>query len=631
MFTVHTSTKSDVFVLRRRNLKGLYNTPYKRGNSRRSGLMAEASDASSTLLDSASEPRESSEYDRTTSRTEFLTVSPSVWAVVRLLIVQMLEIVAFIVITYNTAVYIEAYMTLQLAEPSPSLVTTANLALATMRILAPFYGLLSDAKVGQFKLLISCFTTYCLGASLICGSAFALGDPANRETLPKVLYYSGLAIVLFSAAGIRATLIPFMLEQLSGDEHQRNKHLTPFVSWSYFAINVGAEIAILLGGYLQTLPVPFSHFKSMDRRSFPGFFWMYLLALCSLCLALLILILSRNKFRRNCPSIFYKPSIKAIFRAAFCKKTERQHYNVETLRFYEHEANDETQRTEQKRKEDTRRLADNLPLSLAMILYFTIQSQAEDTFVLQGEHLNHDKLEHLLIPPADLTFAFEPLAIIVAVPVMLFCVKRIYERTTDTPLYVTSRIRWGMILAFLSCALATFIECYRDSHFKGGWPKLRHSRMNTKNIAVCFSDIPIYSQVPQYVLMGISEVLAEVSFMEFVLSSTPHQFRSTMFGMVYFLTGLGRYVGILLKVVIEHGAHKGFYPPFQSTNKTIECDIEKEKSYKPYIYFMILTCLIAINVVFYLIYEYRFRKYVRVARLPRKKTTKKRTDQHPTD
>ena len=587
-------------------------------------------EASAVLLDSASEPRESSEDDRTTSRTEFLTVSPSVWAVVRLLIVQMLERVAFVVITYNIAVYIEAYMSLQLQESSPSLVTVANLALATMRVLAPFYGLLSDAKVGQFKLLISCFTTYCLGASLICGSAFALENPERkRETLPKALYYPGLAIVLFSAAGIRATLIPFMLEQLSGDEHQRNRHLTPFVSWSYFAINVGGEIAVLLGGYLQTPP----HSKLEYRSSFHGLRWRYLLALCSLCLAILILIISSNKFRRNRPSNFYKPSIKSIFQAAFCGQSERQHYNVETLRFYEHEASDEAQKTEQKRKEDIRRLADILPLSLAMILYFTIQSQAEDTFIIQGEHLDYGELKHLrgLIPPADLTFAFEPLAIIVAVPVMLLCVKPLYERTVGTPLYVTSRIRWGMILAFLSCALATFIESYRDSHYKGGWPRLGHYTVNTKNVTVCFSNIPIYSQVPQYVLMGISEVLAEVSFMEFVLSSTPHQFRSTMFGMVYFLTGLGRYVGILLKIVIEHGAHKGFYPPFQSTNKTIECDIEKEKSYKPYIYFMILACLIAINVVFYLIYEYRFRKYVRVARLPRKKTTKKRTDQHATD
>ena len=589
--------------------------------------MAAVSDASSPLLNSTSESRQSSEHG-TSSRTESLTIPPSVWAVVKLLVVQMLERVAFFVITYNIVVYVGAYLSLQMTTTSPFLIVVTLLASATMHLLSPLYGLLSDAKFGHYKMLVSCFTTYCVGAFLICSSAYALGDP-SQETLAKALYYPGLAIiVLFSAAGIRATLVPFMLEQLTGSEHQRNRHLTSFVSWSYFAINVGSGVAILLGGYLQTLPVhlPHTHFKSLDQSTFPGFLWRYLLALCSLCLALLILVISRKKFRRNLPSNFYKPSIKAIFRAAFCKKTERHHYDTETLRLYEQEAKDEPQRTEKKKKEDIRRLADILPLSLAMIFYFTIQFQAVDTFVSQGEHLNYHKLKQLRIPPVDLTILFEPLAVIVAVPVMLFGVKRIYEHLTGTPLYntVAPRIRWGIILAFLSCALATSIESYRDGNYKGGWPKLRLYEMSTINIAVCFSDIPIYTQIPQYVLMGTSEVLAVVAFMESILSSTPHQFRSTMFGMIYFFIGLGRYIGILLKVIILEIDPKLFYPPFHYypnlMNTTIECHIEKERSYKPYVYFMILTCLITVNLVFYLIYEYQLRKFIRIAPLPRKKT-----------
>lgn len=579
--------------------------------------MAESSDASSPLVDSVSE---STRDDHTTSRSNVLPVAPSVWAVVRLLVVQMLERVAFVAITFNIAVYIEAYMSLDLAASTPSLIPVANLAMATMRVLAPFYGLLSDAKVGQFKILIGCFTTYCLGACLICGSAFALNDEGKQETLPKALYYPGLVAVLLSAAGIRATLIPFMLEQLSGDEHQRNRYLTPFVSWSYFAMNVGSEIAVLLGGCLQRLP----QCRSLRQgTSFHGLRWRYTLPVCSLCLALFILVISRNKFRRNSPSHFYKPSVKLILQAAFCGKSKRQHYDTETLRFYEHEAHDDDKRMEQKKKDDISRLADILPLSLAMILYFTIQSQVEDTFVMQGQHLDFGQLMsiHCLIHPADLPTALEPLTVIVVVPVMLFCVKPLYERIVGTPLYVTPRIRWGMILAFSSCAVATFIESYRDNHYKSGWPRQGHYMVHTKIIEVCYSNIPIYSQVPQYVLMGASEVLAIVSFMEFVLSSSPHPFRSTMFGLVYFLSGIGRYIGIVLKIIVIVAGHeKGFFPPFISTNKSVECDVDKEKSYQPYVFFLVLTVLMTINVFFYLIFEYRFHKFIRIARVPRRKT-----------
>lgn len=174
-----------------------------------------------------------------------------------------------------------------------------------------------------------------------------------------------------------------------------------------------------------------------------------------------------------------------------------------------------------------------------------------------------------------------------------------------------------MILAFLSCGLATFIESYRVSC--GGLPKLRHYRMNEFNISVCFSDIPIYTQVPQYVLMGTSEALTIVGFKEFVLSSSPHQFRSTMFGMVEFVTGLGRYIGVILLALIWEIDPKAFYPSLIASGKTIECDMDKEIESTPYVYFMILTCLITVNLVFYMIFETRFRKFVRIVPLPRKR------------
>ena len=546
---------------------------------------------------------------RSRLNTVSFSISQPVWTVFWLLVVQMLERIAYYEITFNITTYVKAYLNVGLAQGSLFVITT--FAVGTMSTIAPVYGFLSDAKFGQYNTLVTCFVSYCIGAGLICASASTM-HVAKAEALPEALYFTGLIFVLlFSASGIRATLIPFMLEQLT-DDNQKSKYLTQFVSWSYFFINLGAAIAFILGGHLQSLSATFTNSRSTDTSQFAGFFWRYLLAVCLLCVALIILIVLRKTFRRHRAPGFYIPNIKAIFRTAFCKENWPPHYRKGTLRLYEQESTNEAKRVEKERQEHIQRLAPILPFMCALLLYFTIRAQAEGAFVTQSQQMDYGKLENISIPPADLTAAFDPLAAIVSVPIMLFCVKPLYERIAQRTLYnvVIPRIRLGMLLAFLSCVLATVVESYIDS--RGGMPSPRTYYMNKIRITECYWNIPIYSQVPQYVLMGMSEVLTVVGIMEFVLSSSPRQFRSTTFGLVYCIIGLGEYIGVALLQFLEAVDPTLAFPPQPDRNKTVECDIVEETNRNPYVYFLILTILIAANLIIFL-FAPRFRKYVRIA------------------
>ncbi|XP_062518562.1 solute carrier family 15 member 4-like [Corticium candelabrum] len=544
--------------------------------------------------------------------TVSFSISPPVWAVFWLLVVQMLERIAYFGITFNITTYVGVYLDVRMSG-SVSLFVITTFAVGTMSTITPVYGFLSDAKFGQYNTLVTCFLSYCIGAGLICASAYTLHATVKPETLPEALYFTGLIFVLlFSASGIRATLIPFMLEQLT-DDNQKSKYLTQFVSWSYFFINLGGAIAFILGGHLQSLPATFTNFKSTDEGKFPGFFWRYLLAVCLLCVALIILIVLRKTFRRHRAPGFYIPNIKAIFRTAFCKENLPPHYWKGTLRLYEQESTNETKRVEKERQEHIQRLAPILPFMCALLLYFTIRAQVEGAFVTQSQQMDYGKLQNISIPPADLTAAFGPLAAIVFVPIMLFCVKPLYERIAQRTLYnvVIPRLRLGMLLAFLSCVLATVVESCIDS--RGGAPSPRTYYMNKIKITECYWNIPIYSQVPQYVLMGMSEVLTVVCIMEFVLTSSPRQFRSTTFGLVYCLFGLGEYIGVALLQFLEAVDPTLAFPLQIRSNKTVECDIVEETNRNPYMYFLILTILIAANLIIFMIFETRFRKYVRIA------------------
>lgn len=535
----------------------------------------------------------------------------------------MLERVAYYVIINNIEPYIHSYLYSLRIGHEFSLVVTV--IVGTAWILSPLYGWMSDSRFGHYTIIVGCLAAYIVGAGLICSSALAL-DLTTSRTLAQGLYYPGLCLfALVGAPGIRATVVPFMLEQLTAGAGQRYKYLTVFVSWSYFFVNVGCEIAIMFGGYLQSFCGPGSGCKTPKHRGFNGFFWRYLLGLGSLLIAMCIMCLWKNRFKQYHPHLINKPSISDIFKMACCRKPERQHFNKDLLRQFEREPSNENERQEKKHREDVRRLANLVPFMGAMIAYFMIDSQTESSFVTQGLRMNFSDLFNQVNLPEDWTYAFDPLGVMLTVPLMLFIVKPLYERIASRPMTILPRIRWGMILAALSCALASVIESIRLSCCAFGKTV---SYINGVKVHYCHSGLPIYTQVPQYLIIGISEVLATVGFMEFVLSTSPREYRCTTFGILQMMEGIARYLGASLLYVIETAQPKWYYT---RRKHDPSCSISQDRESSPYYYFVILTWLMIINIIFYMIVEFRYKKYVRIAPLQRDWTTAGSGRQTPTD
>ena len=540
-------------------------------------------------------------------RRRWYRLSPGVCAVVVLLFVQLLERVEFYVVTNNIIPFFRAYLS-DSAFRQSSLV--APLIVGTSWIFSPIYGWLSDSRFGHYPVLVGSLATYLVGGGLVCGSTLTIDD--SHDVTTQGLYYSGLCLIaLVGVPGIRSTAVPFMLEQLTAEAEQRYTYLTVFVSWSYFFINVGAEVALLLGGYLQSLRGPRI---ATDKQGLSGFFWRYLLGFVSLLIAMCILCLWKNTFKRYQPHITNRPSIPAIFRAACCRKPKRQHFNSDLLRQYEREPADENERREKKHQEDTQRLANLVPFMVTMIVYFLTNSQTESSFTVQGLRMNFSNPFNRSILPEDWTYAFDPLGVIITVPLMLFVIKPSCERITRRPMTMLPRIRWGMILSASACALASIIECIRLHCCHFGKSALY---IHGNEVHYCYSGLSIYTQVPQYLIIGISEVLATVGFMEFVLSTSPREFRCTTFGILQMMQGIARYIGVGLLYIIKTEKPNWYYQYGHRENQESFCSIHRDKNSSPYMYFVILTWLMIANIIIYIIVELRYKKYVRIAPLQR--------------
>ncbi|XP_062508355.1 solute carrier family 15 member 3-like [Corticium candelabrum] len=130
-------------------------------------------------------------------------VSPGVLAVIMLLLVQMLERVAYYTITNNIEPYIHTYLhTFELGQESALLSTVI---VGTTWILSPLYGWLSDSRFGHYPVLVGCLAAYLLGAGLILSSAIAFAF--SNMALARGLYYPGCVCLLL---WVRLEFVPLL-------------------------------------------------------------------------------------------------------------------------------------------------------------------------------------------------------------------------------------------------------------------------------------------------------------------------------------------------------------------------------------------------------------------------------------
>eukprot|EP00756_Hemistasia_phaeocysticola_P065841 Hpha_TRINITY_DN8826_c0_g2::TRINITY_DN8826_c0_g2_i1::g.141509::m.141509/K14638/SLC15A3_4, PHT; solute carrier family 15 (peptide/histidine transporter), member 3/4 len=157
--------------------------------------------------------------------------------------------------------------------------------------------------------------------------------------------------------------------------------------------------------------------------------------------------------------------------------------------------------TEEER-EDARAVGRLLPVLLSGVVYWMGYAQMGSLFVLQGHQMDCNVLGWNL-PPASLS-AFNTLSIVALVPVADSFIFPLLERKG---LYrLDRRVGWGLLLCSFTMLLSAGVEVWRKA-----------SR----------GSISVLWQVPQYALIGVSEILASIGQLELAYAAAPRRLRST--------------------------------------------------------------------------------------------------------
>lgn len=181
-----------------------------------------------------------------------------------------------------------------------------------------------------------------------------------------------------------------------------------------------------------------------------------------------------------------------------------------------------------------------LPVWMMLLLFAVIFQLPATFFTKQGMTMERKVGSKFMIPPASLQSVIT-VSIIVLMPwydAFFIPLVRIFTRN-EKGISVMQRMGIGMFLSVLAMIIAAITERKR----------LEIGRDSLEGDTVPFS---IFWLLPQYILLGISDIFTVVGMQEFFYSEVPVRMRTMGIALYTSIFGVGSFVSALLISVIEY-------------------------------------------------------------------------------
>lgn len=472
---------------------------------------------------------------------------------------------------YSVTANVVLFCTNTLKLESTTAATVSLVFSGTVFIIPVIGGYIADTLAGKYNTILGSGLIYVLGLFLLPTSAFDYTDffgtdddgvPFDLSTsMRRVYYFMGLVFVAIGTGGIKANVGPFGAQQV---EDLGPEAVQSFFNWFYWFINAGSFIAFLGVAYIQQ-NVSFS--------------LGYLIPFISMIVALVIFVAVKSKYKQTPPGGSIIVDSLGVCCDAGCRKFDNA------------------------RKSNGGKYPDDfvtgviavlrvIPVFLLIILYWAIYSQMQSTFFLQGERMDA-KLGSVIMPIAVLN-VFNTIIILILIPIMDKVVYPFLAKYNRSPTHL-QRIGLGFVLSALSVLVAGILEIYRKKDIEENGVIQQQLSGDTFNA----SSISIFAQVPQFALVGASEVFASVSGLEFAYSQAPSFMQGLVMGLFLMTSGIGNYVSeAILEIVKEAtGADPpdAWFPEEMNDGKTENL-------------FFMLAALMAVNTLVFVVVAY-FYKY----------------------
>ncbi|KAJ8435337.1 hypothetical protein Cgig2_024324 [Carnegiea gigantea] len=473
---------------------------------------------------------------------------------------------------FGVGVNLVLFLTRVLGQNNADAANTVSKWTGTVYIFSLVGAFLSDSYWGRYKTCAIFQIIFVVGlASLSLSSYLFLikpkgcGDritPCRRHSSMEIgLFYLSIYLVALGNGGYQPNIATFGADQFDA-EHSREAHSkVAFFSYFYLALNLGSLFSNTILGYFE------------DDGMWALGFWV---SAGSAFAALVLFLIGTPSYRH------FKPTGNPFSR--FCQvivaAMRKWKVQAEEQELYEVEAKECTINRGRKilhtegfkfldraayvssgdfhnqdlglynpwrlspisQVEEVKCILRLLPIWMCTIIYSVVFTQMASLFVEQGAVMK-TTISNFRIPPASMS-SFD----ILSVAAFIFIYRRVLDpivsrmKKTDTRgLTELQRMGVGLIIAVMAMVSAGIVECYRLKYAPRNCPRCRASSP---------SSLSIFWQIPQYVLIGASEVFMYVGQLEFFNAQAPDGLKS--FGSALCMTSisLGNYVSSLLVSIV---------------------------------------------------------------------------------
>ncbi|XP_050408235.2 solute carrier family 15 member 4 [Patella vulgata] len=459
-----------------------------------------------------------------------------------------------------------------------------------------FGGWLADSFLGRYKAILVAFIIYIAGygtmpflaldkngtmiinGTHICKFKNQSGqnddtsdtnNPFNENCVGLV--YIVLTVIAIGTGSVKANIAPFGADQVLGGGQQPT---LVFFNWFYWCINIGAFLGLGIFTYIE------------QQKSF---YLGYLISGSALAFGAVLFLFGGCVFIRKPASGSVFTNIFKILREACRSKRRRskmisrtQRYivdeadNEEEIKFLDHAKHRHGGIYHDSIVDDVRDLKKIICVFIVLIPYWVVYFQMQTTFLLQGLHMRllfkdseknasnsckNDAVQietvaqKSQIAPAWLSL-FDVIMLIIMLP--LFD-RVIYPRLAKAgyPFSMTKRILVGMVFAIAAMLVAGALEHFRLKSF---WPYDDDVKCQCKNRSVpqiigdteyYAADLSVLWQIPQYALIGMSEVFTSVAGLQFAVSMAPKSMKGIIMGLFYFTSGIGSFLGTAITGILN--------------------------------------------------------------------------------
>ncbi|CAA0841894.1 Protein NRT1/ PTR FAMILY 7.3 [Striga hermonthica] len=487
---------------------------------------------------------------------------------------------------FGVGVNLVLFLTRVLQQDNADAANSVSKWTGTVYICSLVGAFLSDSYWGRYKtcaifqlifviglVLLSASTQFLLIKPKGCGDE--LSKCVTHSSWELGLFYISIYMVALGNGGYQPNIATFGADQFDVEDPREGHSKVAFFSYFYLALNLGSLFSNTILSYFE------------DEGMWALGFWA---STASAFLGLLLFLGGTERYRHFRPNgnplsrfgqVIIAASRKWDLKAPLCSEEEENNYDDDNNGLYEADQGTTTNKSDTCVRKmlhtqgfnfldraalvtppDADRLRENggrdpwrlcpvsqveevkcilrlLPIWLCTIIYSVVFTQMASLFVEQGDAMR-TSVSNFRIPAASMS-SFD----ILSVAAFIFLYRRVIDPLARrfgpgrVGLSELQRMGIGLVIAILAMVSAGVVELYR----------LKYARKDCRHCQGS-SSLSIFWQVPQYALIGASEVFMYVGQLEFFNAQAPDGLKS--FGSALCMTSisLGNYVSSLLVSIV---------------------------------------------------------------------------------